>query len=227
MMNKVNLLLCRASPRSDIINVETWNDKMPCDVYIVRFLPEYRAYKEMRRYFLEHKEYTHMVLATDDIVVHPEHLTKLQTDLEEYDFPVLSGMMNVDQDDVKTVNLSYRIASKKRSFRTYYWIHRKDLPKKDIIQVEFSGFPLMAITREIVERFPFDADRIFEGKASENGASLDLVFCWKCKEADVPIYADQRINMKHLRASGSMRVHAKPPKMDLLPVSGKPLSFEL
>jgi len=225
-MNLVKPLLCRGSPRSNIENVEMWNDKLPCDNYVVRYLPEYRAYKEMRRYFLEHTEYTHMILATDDIVVRPEHLKKLIKDLEKYDFPVLSGMMNVDQNDTKTVNLSYRIATKARSFRTYYWIHRKDLPD-GIFQVEFSGFPLMAIKREIVERFPFDADRIFEGKAAEMGASLDLVFCWKCKEANIPIYADTRIDMKHLRASGRMRIHAKPPTMNFIPVSGVPLSFEL
>lgn len=224
-MNKVKLLLCRGSPRSDIINVETWNDKLSCDNYIVRYLPEHRAYKEMRRYFLEHKEYTHMVLATDDIVVLPEHVKKLQRALEEYDCPVLSGMMNVDQNDTKTVNISYRIATKERRFRTYYWIHRKDLPKDDIIQVEFSGFPLMAIKREIVERFEFDADRIFEGKKSENGASLDLVFCWKCKENNIPIYVDTRIDMKHLRKSGRMHIHAKQPRFDFIPVEGNPVSY--
>jgi hypothetical protein len=205
---KVKLLLVRGSPRSNIPMVEQYNDKFPCDTLIVRYTPEFRAYQIMRDYFLEHKEYTHFVLATDDMVVSPEHVTQLQKDLEEYDLPVLSGVMNVDQDDNINLNIAWSIASKARSFRRYFWIHRDELPTdEDIFQVEFSGFPLMAIRRDIVEKWTFDADRVFEGKPASNGASLDLVFCWRCKENDIPIFVDKRIDMIHLRKAGKNMVH--------------------
>ena len=73
-MNNVNLLLFRGSPRSNIENVEMWNGILPCDKLIIRFVSEFKAYKKAREFFIEHKEYTHLVIATDDIVVHPKHI---------------------------------------------------------------------------------------------------------------------------------------------------------
>lgn len=205
-MNKVKLLLGRGSPRSNIINVEIWNGKLPCDKIIPRYTIEHKAYSQMRLYFLSHKQYTHLVLATDDIVVRPDHIDRLVDTLEEHDYPVLSGLMNVEQNDVNNVNVSKTIPIKDRKHRQYEWMNRKELEEQPtLFQVEFSGFPLMAIRRDVVSKIMFDADRVFEGKAPHRGASLDTVFCWYCKERDIPIVVDKRIDMKHLRKSGTMR----------------------
>ena len=212
----MKFLLCRGSPRSNIPDVEHFNKLLPCDRLMARYIPEYEAYKIMRNYFLTHTEYTHMLIATDDIVVTPEHINQLEKDLKTHDYPVLSGMMNVNQGDKINVNLSMRIAAKERQFRTYYWIHRDELPKSDIFQVEFSGFPLMAIRRDVVEKFEFDADKVLMGGRAENGASLDLVFCWRCKENGIPIFADQRIDMRHLRKSGKFQIGTRPKKVELM-----------
>jgi hypothetical protein len=210
-MNKVNLLLFRGSPRSNIHNVERWNERLPCDKLIVRYVLEHPAYKIARNFFLEHTEYTHLVIATDDIVVQPRHIEMLQKDLEEKDYPVLSGMMNVNQSDTEIVNLTTIMPSKQRSGRYYRFIKRQELEgSEDIFQVAFSGFPLMAIRRDIVEKFNFDADRIYQGLDGSRGASLDLVFCWNCQENDIPVWADKRIDMKHLRKSGTKYVGIKP-----------------
>jgi len=194
-MNKVNLLLGRGSPRSNIEIVEIWNRKLSCDRIIPRFTSEHKAYREMREYFLTHEQYTHLVLATDDIVVHPEHIDQLIEDLEVEDYPVISGIMNVEQTDVTYVNISMTLPIKDRKHRQYKWLTRDDLKNKpDIFKVAFAGFPLMAIRRDVVSKIIFDADRVFEGKAPDRGASLDTVFCWYCKERDIPIVVDQRIH---------------------------------
>jgi len=202
---KVKLLLGRGSPRANIINVECWNDKMPCDMILPTFTTEWLAYQQMRNYFLEHEEYTHLVLATDDIVVLPEHVDMLQDVLERNDYPVLSGMMNVEQSDTEIVNLTILLPSKDRKIRAYQSLKRSELPD-DIFRVGFSGFPLMAIRRDIIERYDFPADRIFEGLSPDRGASLDLVFCHWCNDNDIPIRVDKRIDMKHLRRSGRLRL---------------------
>lgn len=209
-MNKVNLLLFRGSPRSNIENVEMWNEKLPCDKLIVRYTLEHPAYKIARDFFMAHGEYTHLVIATDDIVVKPKHVEQLIKDLQEKDYPVLSGMMNVDQADVNTVNLTRTLPTKERRGRHYKHITRKELEgSEDFFQVAFSGFPLMAIRRDIVEKFPFDADRIYQGLDGSRGASLDLVFCWNCQENAIPVWVDKRIDMKHLRSSGKNLVGKK------------------
>jgi len=205
--SEINLLLGRPSPRANIWEVDRHNKDLPCDKILPTYITEYIAYGLMRDFFLEHKEYTHLVIATDDIIVLPKHVKQLQRDLEKYDFPVLSGMMNVNQNDRQDVNLASPIFAKERKQRSLIWLQRDSLPKEDIFQVEFSGFPLMAIRRDLVERWTFDADKVLVGQQGWKGASLDLVFCWRCKEAGIPVFVDKRIDMKHLRSEGTMNTH--------------------
>jgi hypothetical protein len=47
--------------------------KMPCDNLISAFEWEFKSYQKMRDYFLA-GDWDYMVLATDDIVVKPEHI---------------------------------------------------------------------------------------------------------------------------------------------------------
>lgn len=212
----MKLLLFRGSPRSNIPDVEVENTRLEkeCDVLCVRYAFEFDAYKYARDYFLEH-DYDYMILATDDIVVKPEHIRQLKEDLkirlspnnEEFrSFAVISGMMNVDQheynDQWGNLNICYELGLKDRRLREYNWIKRNTLPKDDIFKVKFAGFGLTAIRKDIVKMFPFNSDGIFRGTGVAFGASLDFVFCWNCHEAGVPVCVDQRIDMQHLRISG-------------------------
>ena len=207
-MNHVNLLLCRGSPRSNIENVELWNDKQPCDVLCIRYTLEWEAYQQMRRYFLDHPQYTHMVLATDDIVVRPDHIKALQADLEEMNYEVLSGMMNVEQSDTENMNISHKLSTKQRDTRHQVWIKKSDITSK-YVHVEFAGFALTAIRRDIIEEYDFPADKIFQGFPPHRGASLDFVFGWWCKEHHIPQIVNSKIIMKHLRQSGTNSVGKK------------------
>ena len=204
----MKLLLFRGSPRSNIDEVESYNreNEKECDILYVRYAFEYDAYKFAREYFLSHKEYDYFLIATDDIVVKPEHIRQIKADLKIHKFPVISGMMNVDQqeymDDWGNLNICYELGLKDRRLREYQWIKRNGLPKEDIFEVKFAGFGLTAIRRDIVEMFEFNSDGIFRGTGVSFGASLDFVFCWNCYEKGVPVYVDQRIDMKHLRISG-------------------------
>lgn len=206
----VKLLLGRASPRCNIDDVENENLKLPCDILQLRFYGEYEAYRLMRNYFLEHPDYTHLVLATDDVLVRKEHIEILQNDLESKDYPVLCGMMNVEQDEFMkyegNLNISFELALKDRQLRHYNWIRRNELPNRDMFQVKFNGFALMAIRRDIIEKNEFACDGVFRLRGVISGASVDLVFCWYCHENSIPIFVDKRIDMKHLRTSGKMRV---------------------
>lgn len=210
----VKLLLGRGTPRDYIPSVIENNAKLPCDRLLVKFYPEYFAYKIMRNYFLRHEEYTHLVLATDDIVVKANHICQLAKDLEESYYPVLSGLMNVDLDDHVFVNLSMSLPMKNRRLRKYSWLSRDEVFVKDnIFQVAFSGFPLMAICRDVVKLLSFDADKVFEGLPPHRGASLDFVFCWYCQERDIPIMVDKRIDLLHLRTAGGLEVNKQAKKI--------------
>jgi len=192
------------------------------------YYPEYFAYKIMRNYFLKNKEYTHLVLATDDIVVKSGHIDMLENDLKKFDYPVLSGVMNVDLDDREYVNLAMSLPLKNRTLRKYSWMTRRELfVKEDIFQVAFSGFPLMAIRRDIVEKVPFDADRVFQGLPPDRGASLDFVFCWYCVMKDIPIMVDKRIDMLHLRTKGGLMLNNKHKKVKTYQVGQPGVEIEV
>jgi len=224
-LNNINLLLFRGSPRSNIENVEMWNEKLPCDKLIIRFTSEYKAYKRAREFFMEHKEYTHLVIATDDIVVQPKHIELMQMRLENKDPPVFSGMMNVNQNDVEDRNICHTIGMKERRLRKYEWIKKSDITER-YMNVEFAGFGLTAIRRDIVDGYPiFSADKVFQGEPPHRGASLDFVFCWHCKENNIPIAIDTKIDMKHLRKSGTHRVNTKAGRCEWWKVGQEPIQL--
>ena len=206
----MKILLARASPRCNIPEVEDENSKLPCDKLLVQYFPEIPAYKVIRDYFLK-SDYDYLVLATDDIIVKPEHIERLKQSLEVSGVPVLSGYMNVDQHEWQNgnVNICYELALKDKKLRYYNWIKNTEIPDKEFFQVKFAGFGLTAIRRDIVEKYEFAGDGIFKGKGMTFGASLDFVFCWWCHENQVPIWADSKIYMQHLRTSGTHRVGEK------------------
>lgn len=212
----MKLLLARGSPRSNIPEVENENANLPCDKLLVQYMAEIPAYKVMRDFFLS-KDYDYLVLATDDIVVKPQHIEQLKKDLEEKHYDVLSGMMNVDQHEFSqkngNLNICYELALKDKKLRYYSWITRNNLPEKDIFQVKFAGFGLTAIHRSIIEKYQFAGDAIFKGKGMEFGASLDFVFCWWCHENQVPVFVDKRIDMFHMRLSGMSQVGSRNPRV--------------
>lgn len=224
--SKVRLLLGRGSPRSNIEIVECWNEKLPCDKILPTFTTEWTAYQQMRNYFMDHKEYTHLVLATDDIVVLPKHIDMLQDGLELYDYPVLSGMMNVDEPEPDMLNLTWELPIKDRANRKYDWLMRDDLPKERYFKVAFSGFPLMAIRRDLIDQYTFMADRVFEGKGPSRGASLDLVFCYWCQQNNVPIWVDREIEMRHYNRMSRLRL-MKADRLYFWPENGEKTQIKL
>lgn len=215
------LLLFRGSPRSNIEEVESENKKIQeeCDVLCVRYVNEFEAYEYARGYFLNHPEYDYLVIATDDIIVKPEHIRQLKEDIAEFKFAVISGMMNVDEKDYPDghLNISSCLALKDKKLRHYDWLNLSRLPADNIFLVQFAGFGLTAIRRDIIDDvgFNFASDSIFKGRGMQFGASLDFVFCWYCYEKGIPIYVDKRIFMKHLRFSGRHQVGERPKIVDI------------
>lgn len=204
-----DILLFRGSPRSNIEEVEKYNPSLmkECDVLNIRYMQEIPAYRNARTYFLENN-YDYLLIATDDIVVKPEHIKQIKKDIDSY--AVISGMMNVDQHeymkDDGNLNICQTLGLKDRKLRSYDWYKRNTLPTDDIFPVKFAGFGLTAIRKDVVEKIEFWGDGLFTGKGMKFGASLDFVFCWNCHENNIPIFVDKRIDMQHLRTSGFHQV---------------------
>ena len=228
MVNRVNILHVIPSPRDNIPQVLKHQADLPFDRFIPKFLKEVDAYHCAREFFLNHPEYTHLAIGTDDIIVTLDHINQLAKDLEEVDYPVISGMMNVYQEDMQFMNICKKLVSVRWYDRYYEWIPLKDIPNHTkqgpIIQVSFSGFPLMVIRRDVVEKIPFYSDAMYNDVPYKNSGSLDVQFCYNATKLGINIFCDTRDLMEHLRLSGKIRVGKEKPHCVFWPV-GKPKQY--
>ncbi len=220
-MNMVEILLCRATPYGDIDIVNNYTKFIACDQYHVRYQKEYPAYIKMREFFLEHTEYDYMVLASDDILVTPEHIEILKKTLNKKKYKIVSGLMNVDSPEWNKpngrINITLDLPKKNMSERSWNFILRKEIPSSRYFKCGYSGFPLMAIHRDVVEKFVFDTTGVWDSRGVAGGYNIDLVFCWRCHEAGIPIWVDSKIDMFHLRGMGNKNIGIKPSNEEFIP----------
>jgi len=188
-------LLAIPSPR-DISQFKEHVDKLRIDKLWLKYYQEIEAFGRMRDYFLKHKQYTHLIPLPDDLIVKQYDLTRLLTDIRRHNYPVISGICNVDNQPENKGN--YNICDLKHLptadpvTRQYVWINSrsKSITRGQPFRVSYMGFALVAIRRDIVEMIPFRNDGY---------CCIDTMFCWDCHRADIPIYVDPKINMLHLK----------------------------
>lgn len=210
-------LIVIPSPR-DIPKVKVVIDQLPADkLWLKYYTPEISAYKLIQQEFVKRKEYTHLIIIPDDLLVSPEHFDLLLKDIEQYPEDVICGYCNVDQTNFRHyANVSIDEASPIRANRLYKWFHL-DLIHKEVegikaidpekykdwpeymIDVKFAGFPMMAIPRVILHQIPFRNDST-TGYDSD-GCCVDVMFCSDVIKAGHRILVDTRLRENHLKIS--------------------------
>lgn len=166
------------------------------DIIKPRYYDELQAYKIIRDYFLSHEEYTHLVIACSDIVVNQSHFDQLKQDLYAKDYDCITGMMNICLEYLDVYNITKNVVYPPEP--VFDWYTESTLPKEDIFEVKWSGFPLICLARRIVERYEFESVGNFIGDHSTKG-SLDVMLCWRFAQDGVKIFADKRIKLLHLK----------------------------
>jgi hypothetical protein len=196
----INPLLFIPSPR-DIPRFAEATAKLEIDKLWVKYHPPISSWSTASRLFTEDdrfKEYTHLVILPDDLIITNEHLEMLINDIVKKDYPVLSGTCNVDiskQNKGKyAVCLELPpIADIRADY--YKWMIEEDRQKllqhNSIHKVKHAGFPLMFIRRDIAEKIPLHLSHL--------KCCADLQFCWDCHDNNVPIYADLTVVGDHLK----------------------------
>jgi len=183
----MNPLLFLPSPR-DIPQVKRQWYEIKYDKFIVKYKPEIIAYNEAQYFLYKHKEYTHIIVCSDDIEVYHRNIQQLIDDVEEHGYETISGIMNLDESHLNTYamqndcDFTKEITTGKGS-----WIEFEDLPKEDIFRVDHSGFQC-----QIMERNIFLLPEFEEGY-------LDWQLSRICKKIKVPIMVDQRVSLYHRR----------------------------
>jgi len=216
-------LLVSPSPR-DISQVLLAHRSLDADMLYAKYLTERNAYPLLKDYFLKHPEYTHMIICPDDLVILPKDLVQLAVDIYNNDYPIISGICNVDLDITKdfysiTENIPHPVrplmpkeGERKWGWRWYSWYNdisikrEQELQKQEIIQVWHSGFALQALRRDVVEQIDFVTDSEANNIQNWESAGTDVMFSNSCALSGIPIFADPRIKMLHLRKSGKVEI---------------------
>jgi len=196
-MIKPLLVYLKAAIYPDILN----NLKdIPCDKLILEYYPYPHPHNIARDFFLDHEEYTHLIIQPQDLLVTKKDYSDLLNNVEKYDYPVLSGVCNVDRPD--TDYFYYWNICKACPSRNYLKRRYDYFPKcknsLGIVEVGFMGMSFPFIKRSIIERRTIEGDFIFSGSVHRNqGIPPDLLFCNNCKDIGIKIMADTDVRMFH------------------------------
>ena len=205
----INPLIALPSPR-DFQTIKDALDKIQeYDKLWIKYSPEHVTYPIIREQFLKNKQYTHLVICPDDLLIDDKN--KLELLFKDYEsFPldqrdkiILSGYCNVDtSENSKYANVTQYDVSNTRQGRTYQWFTLEELEGKTeddfLIPVQFAGFPLMVIPRSAIEQIPFKNDS-FTGIFDGNGCCVDVMFCNDAIAKGYSIFVDSRVRLYHLK----------------------------
>lgn len=151
----VHPLFAIMSPR-DIKFVKEGLDKIDyIDKIFVKYFNAVDALKKMYEYFLAHKEYTHIIIHSDDAVPNYEYIAMLIADVKKYRFKSLSGIVLMDyftQDNRVSVTIKPVYGLHYLVRDSYACIPYEFINLKGIIRVWFQGFALTMLSRDVVEQ---------------------------------------------------------------------------
>lgn len=193
-----NLIAC-PSPR-DIEIVSEELKKIPCDKFFVKYHHENDAYRLIRDYFLEHREYDgYLIICPDDLIFTKKDYDILLTDVERLNPPAISGICNVTRD-----NAYWYSVSDAGNPEYYYmsWIDIKKLEEPPPIKkVTFVGFSATWIRRDIIEEKKVTFTGM-PGGYEDRECGFDQRFAIELFKQNIPQYVDCRAKMLHLAAVG-------------------------
>lgn len=223
----------------------SWVDKVDfVDKLIVKNYVHHEAIKIGTDYFKEHKEYTHLLLSSDDVLGTPEDVKLLIKDERKHGFPVVTGWCNtahmedysnitVKRVRVVDANLN-KIAEKFKPGKVYPYLSVVDIIAGKhgypFIKAWYAGFPLALIQRKTLMKTPFrpfllQRDRLCntpETMARGRGKGYDLQFCIDCRKKKIPIMVDTRIFLLHFgKTKNLLRIGKDPHSVTLVEAKGR------
>ena len=143
---------------------------------------------------VQETDYTHYMMIADDGVVTPRALNAVLSAGETRE--VVTGWANITSDG-PFVNLSSQPVGRVELTTVeelvpglYRWVDV--LLGPDLFQTYVMGFCLTMMTRELWQRFPFEA---------YSNAKSDHCLCWRLQQAGIPITAVREGFVKHLKSA--------------------------
>jgi hypothetical protein len=199
------------------------------DKVVASYFPSYTARRLIRATFRNLREYTHLAILPDDLIVNQKAIDILVTDLQRVDYPVLCGCANLDMTPAgrSLVNVSLELPSPKLKKGTHHYnlmteewelIYSKN---QQPIIVKYAGDPFVILRRDIVDKLSFLNDASYNGVTEDQGCCEDVVMSNELDKLGIPLYCDLRAKMLHLKISDAdsktkLQVGKKPSSIDFV-----------
>lgn len=163
--------------------------KIEEDRFFCKYMPEKFAYDTIYDVFSTHKEYTHLVIWPDDLIVTPEQFDLLKRDARNY-YPVIGGYFNRNWQDREL--MSVVTAHPNHKWKTEQEISDWVVSKggDPVIQVAQDYFGCTFIKRWVLEKIG-----AFRGVPN---SSFDYGFSLDCMKHGIPMHIDTRVKLVHL-----------------------------
>lgn len=195
----------------------------------VSYFPYPYPHRIIEDYFNTHLEYTHLIMIPNDLVYDDKSFQKTKEAIEKYDYPILSGLCNVDLKEHKdSWNVCFKLPELSYLNRRYRWLAestRKELLNRNsrFVKVMFAGYPAICIKRNVIEsvRLNFLNDTIKTNELpiweSKGGFANDLIFCHNVNDKNIEIICDLENTLLHFRYEGQSQIGIKPYKVKFIP----------
>ena len=186
----------------DLPEFEEYTKKLNYDKLWIKYHPQEEAYVVGRNWFLEHSEYTHLIILPDDLLLEQ---SQLETLLQHSDM-VMSGwcIHGKSPQDRKGLdsNVSFSLPSiftppMLTVYESYDFIPINEI--KNYIRahwvaatIKFSGFAPTIIPREIVQQVPFRAS---------HGCCVDTCFSQDLLIHKINQFVNFRVQTKEIEAT--------------------------
>lgn len=190
----VRPLLVIMSPR-DIPWIKKQYDSLDyIDTLWVKYYPTDQTVRIAKRYFLAHKQYTHLILTADDTAPDYDGIPMLVADIIKYNFPVITGCCSSDAVSGQMhLNLTFSPVTSTLKVKLFPDLYENLPPQflglKGIVKVWFQGNACSAMNRDAVKRA--------FGRTWTGRFGADLRFSYECAVQGIPQYADLRVYMEH------------------------------
>ena len=207
------------------------------DLLVVKNYPHHIAHQKARKFFLEHKEYTHFIIINEDTIVTPSHLRLLIEDIKEYDYPVIGGYCFPVSKNYPKTNLTKKNMRKIRVvFANQYGL--VDLEEaiswsldEPIERFYFNGLTLTAVRRNIIEEIEFKPYKYVNDRTLgfwvRRGIMFDLQFSNELFDRGIPLMVDKRLMVMHFgNTRGFINLKGKRPYVMLIKPDGKKIMVE-
>lgn len=206
-------LLCIMSPRDIPQCIKACDAINYVDKYWIKYHTEREALTEATRFFKEHTEYSHIIIASDDSVPDYNLIAKLMADFNAHpELEVISAVIGInyfEEDDRLSATIEQPVPNDEFRYSPLNSLF-KLLPyeftsTQGLLRVWFQGFGFTMMTRRVLEQVGL---KTWYDNRSE--MMSDLKFSLECAKAKIPQYVDLRTFTWHYRHRKDGNVEDRP-----------------